>query len=190
MAIAQQYSYHYRIAWGEQPRVILAGEFGVGLNPNLKITPGLLTLTHRDGRPPGPSFESLSLRLPPGLEEGDVLQMVCTPLNGHRSFSWWRWGQLQMHLGDLQSLSGERVGQALLEIVNEYDHDGRLAFYQRNWTLRLAPGESGQLGDYHFRLNSLTGLVTGSSYRSEGWLGLGKFSAEQLQEWCNPLPVS
>ncbi|MBX3169959.1 MAG: hypothetical protein KF760_21320 [Candidatus Eremiobacteraeota bacterium] len=182
MAVAQQYSYRYRILWDEQPRVALAGQFGVGPEPLVEVREGRLHLTPRSG---DWAYPGLDFWLPEGLQPYDMLDLECTPLNMHRSCTWTRYGEVQFHLGHLPNLSGTVVGGAMLEVVNEIDQDGCLALYQRGWSQRLRPGQQGRLGDYHFFLSDLNGLVTGSSYRAYGWLGLQRFSAQQLESWCS-----
>lgn len=185
MAVAQQYSYRYRIFWHDQgPQVGLAAEFGVGPDPILDVADGILRLTPRSGHW---SYPSLEFWLPEGLQAYDALDFECTPLNMHRSMTWTRYGEVQFHLGHLPSLSGTRVGGAMLEIVNEIDLDGCLAFYQRSWAQRLRPGQQGRLGDYHFGLQTLRGLTTGASYQASGWLGHHSFSAALLEEWSGRL---
>lgn len=181
MAVAPQYSYRYRLRWDSPPRVVLAGEFGVGLDPVVALNENLILRAA-----PGPALAYSELTFSLGslpLQAGDLIEVRSTPLNGHRSLGWWRHGELQAHLGDLQSLSGERVGGALLEIVNEFDIDECLAIFQRSWSQRLGARQNGTLGDYHFQLHELGGLVTGSSYRARGWWARTDYSATQVQEW-------
>ncbi|MFN8610038.1 MAG: hypothetical protein U0931_21025 [Vulcanimicrobiota bacterium] len=180
MAVAQQYSYRYRVLWLDQPRLALAGDFGVGPDPLLKVKAGRLHLTARSG---GWAYSELEFWLPDGLATYDTLDLESTPLNMHTSYTWKRSGQVQLHLGHLPNLSGSPVGSAMLEIVNEFDVDGRLALYQRDWSLRLSPGQQGRRGDHHFFLRDINGLVTGSSYRACGWLAHQRFSVKELEGW-------
>jgi len=188
VALAPEYSYHYRLLWGTTPRVVLAGDFGVGLNPTVTLAASL-TLKPQPGLHAAFPQLVFDLNCLP-LQAGDLIDVRSTPFNAHRSFSWWREGRLQAHLGDLQALSGERVGGRVLEVVNEFDLDECLALYQRDWSLRLREGQSGGHGDYHFHLSSLCGLVTGSSYRARGWLGLRQFPTQQLEGWSDSWVVA
>jgi hypothetical protein len=184
MAIAPKYSYRYRLRWGSLPSVVMAEEFGVGLDPVVSLSDGALVLKPRE--PNGFVFPSLSLPVSSAglpVQENDILDWQCTPLNGHRSLSWWRYGELQAHLGQLTNLSGERLGNSVCEIVNEYDVDECLALYQRGSAYRLGAYQSTQVGDYRVQLRFLSGLVTGSSYRAEGWLGLRTYTPQDLELW-------
>ncbi len=191
MAISQRYSYRYRLRWGSLPSVVLAEEFGVGLDPVVSWNNGLLVLEARD--PKRFAYAALSLPLSSAglpVEENDILDWQCTPLNGHSSLSWWRYGELQAHLGQLTTLSGERLGNSVCEIVNEYDVDECLALYQRGSAYRLAADQSGEVGDYQVQVCFLNGLVTGSSYRAEGWLGLRTYAPQDLELWTARLTGS
>jgi hypothetical protein len=191
MAIAAQYSYRYRLRWGPLPTVVMAEEFGVGLDPEVSLDGGVLILKAREAKRfafPSLSLPLVSAGLP--VQEHDIIDWRCTPLNGHRSLSWWRYGELQAHLGQLTTLSGERLGNSVCEIVNEYDVDECLALYQRQWAQRLGAGQSSQLGDYQVQLDSLGGLVTGRSYRAEGWLGRRNYAPQELKLWTARLTAA
>jgi hypothetical protein len=183
VAVAQQYSYEYWIRWGDPPEVVRAGAFGVGLDPLVEVQSNHLVLRPRS---PGRwAYTELKIPLPPGIQDDDFLRLQSTPLNAHRSLGWWRWGELQFHAGDLQALSGERLGKAMLEVVNEHDLDGCLAIYQRQQQWRLRPGERVVLGNHHLFLQALGGAVTGRSYRADGWAAHQRFSAPEAQQWAS-----
>lgn len=167
MAISALYSYRYRLRWAVSPVVVLADQYGVGLDPVVTLEGTTVTLTPR--QPMGfPRLDFDLGHLP--LQEGDVVEVYRSIGHGHSSVTWWHQWVMQAHLGQLTHLSGEYLGdQGMLEIVNDCDVDGKLALYQRGKTLRLSPGESEVIGDYHLHLAELNGFSLGAALRAIGY---------------------
>lgn len=167
VAISARYSYRYRLRWGYPPVVVLADDYGVGLDPVVTLEGGTVTLTPR--QPMGFPHLSFDLSHLP-LQDGDRVEVHKSIGNGHFSLTWWQDWVLQAHLGQLTHLSGEYLhDQGMIEIVNDCEVDGKLALYQRGTSLRLSPGESSLLGDYFLHLEQLTGRGIGGAWRAVGY---------------------
>lgn len=165
MAVAVQNSYRYRIEWCHEVLVCLAGPYGVGLDPLLSVHGREVTLAPRTGIEPPISFT-----LPIDPQSGDMVEICSSPLRAHRHFTWWRDGELQMHRGHLPGYSGEYLENAMVEIVNEVEEDGRLAVYRRGQTWRVAPGQTISIGSYRVHLERIWGRTIGCGYGAEGWI--------------------